>query len=70
MSAVPFGRCSVLAVPFVGGIERWRYSFGGIESWYFLVVSRVGGIFLTEAVKPKYGGIFSAVTRYGGKSWR
>ena len=45
----------------LGGIESWRYSFGGIESWYFLTVSRVGGTFLAEAVKPKYGGIFSAV---------
>ena len=65
VSAVPFGRYPVSAVPFgrylLGGIESWRYSFGGIESWYFLTVSRVGGTFLAEAVKPKYGGIFSAV---------
>ena len=32
--------------------------FGGIY--------RVGGTFLAEAVKPKYGGIFSAVMQYGG----
>ena len=51
----------------MGGIESWRYSSGGIESWrYFLAVSRSGGTFLTEAVKPKYGGIFSAVLQYGG----
>ena len=51
----------------LGGIESWRYSFGGIESWrYFLAVSRVGGTFLAEAVKPKYGGILSAVMQYGG----
>ena len=51
----------------LGGIESWRYSFGGIESWrYFSAVSRVGGTFLAEAVKPKYGGIFLAVTQYGG----
>ena len=51
----------------MGGIESWRYSFGGIESWrYFLAVSRVGGTFLAEAVKPKYGGIFTAVMQYGG----
>ena len=51
----------------LGGIESWRYSFGDIESWrYFLVVSRVGGIFFTEAVKPKYGGIISALMQYGG----
>ena len=52
----------------LGGIQCWRYlssgieswySFGGIESWrYFLAVSRVGGTFLAEAVKPKYDGIF------------
>ena len=49
------------------GIESWRYSFGGIESWrYFLAVSRVGGIFVASAVKPKYGGIFLAVMQYGG----
>ena len=51
----------------MGGIDSWRYSFGVIESWwYFLAVSRVGGIFLAEAVKPNYGGIFSAVIHYGG----
>ena len=51
----------------MGGIESWRYSLGGIESWrYFLAVSRFGGIFLAEAVKPKYSGIFSAVMQYGG----
>ena len=51
----------------MGGIESWRYSFGGIESWrYFLAVCRVGGIVLAEAVKPKYGGIFSVVMPYGG----
>ena len=33
--------------------------FGGIYC-------RVGGTFLAEAVKPKYGGIFLAVTQYGG----
>ena len=33
--------------------------FGGIYC-------RVGGTFLAEAVKPKYGGIFSAVMQYGG----
>ena len=53
----------------LGGIESWRYSSGGIESWrYFLAVSRSGGTFLTEAVKPKYGGIFSAVMQYGGNA--
>ena len=50
----------------MGGIESWQYSFGGIESWrYFLAVSRVG-TFLAEALKPKYGGIFSVVMQYGG----
>ena len=32
-----------------------------------MAVSRVGGTSLAEAVKPKYGGIFSAVMQYGGK---
>ena len=32
----------------------------------FWRLSRVGGIFLTEAVKPEYGGIFSVVMQYGG----
>ena len=42
-------------------------SFGGIESWrYFLAESRVGGTFLAEAVKPRYGGIVLAV---GGLSF-
>ena len=51
----------------LGGIQCWRYILGGIESWrYFLAVSRVGVIFFVEAVKPKYGGIFSAVMQYGG----
>ena len=51
----------------LGGIESWRYSFGSIKRWrYFLVVPRVGRIFLTEAVKPKYIDIFSAVMQYGG----
>ena len=51
----------------LGGIESWRYSLGGIESWrYFLAVSRGRGTFFAEAVKPKYGGIFSAVMQYGG----
>ena len=51
----------------MGGIESWRYPFGGIESRrYVLAVSRVGGTFLAEAVQPKYGGIFSAVMQYGG----
>ena len=31
-----------------------------------LAVSRVGGTFLAQAVKPKYAGIFSAVLQYGG----
>ena len=31
-----------------------------------MAVSRVGGGVLAEAVKPKYGGIFSAVMQYGG----
>ena len=31
-----------------------------------MAVSRVVGAFLAEAVKLKYGGIFSAVTQYGG----
>ena len=31
-----------------------------------MAVSRVGGTFLAEAVKPKHGGIFSAVMQYGG----
>ena len=49
------------------GIDSWRYSFGGIKSWrYLLAVCRVGGTFLAEAVKPKYDGIFSAVMQYGG----
>ena len=30
------------------------------------MVSRVGVNLLAEAVKPIYGGIFSAVTQYGG----
>ena len=51
----------------MGGIESWRYSVGGIECWrYFLAVSRVGGTFLGEAVKPKYSGVFSAVMQCGG----
>ena len=29
-------------------------------------VSRVGGIFLAESVKPKHGGIFAAVMQHGG----
>ena len=61
-------------VPSVGG-TFWAVSrvdsFGGIGSRrYFLTVSRVGGIFFAEALKPKYGGIFSAVMQYGGKFWR
>ena len=51
MLAVPFERYRELSVLF------WRF---------FLAVSRVGGTFLAEAVKPKYGGIFSAVMQYGG----
>ena len=31
-----------------------------------MAVSRVSGTFLAEAVKPKYGGIFSAVMLHGG----
>ena len=31
-----------------------------------MAVSRVGVIFFVEAVKPKYGGIFSAVMQYSG----
>ena len=31
-----------------------------------LALSRVDGIFLAEAIKPKYGGIFSALMQYGG----
>ena len=31
-----------------------------------LAVLRVGGTFLAEAEKTKYGGIFSAVMQYGG----
>ena len=31
-----------------------------------MAVSRVEGIFSAKAVKPKYGGIFSAVMQYGG----
>ena len=62
-------------VPSVGGtfwaVSRVDDSFGGIGSRrYFLTVSRVGGIFFAEALKPKYGGIFSAVMQYGGKFWR
>ena len=58
-------------VPSVGGtfwaVSRVDDSFGGIGSRrYFLTVSRVGGIFFAEALKPKYGGIFSAVMQYGG----
>ena len=50
----------------LSGIESWRYSFGGIESWrYFLAVTRVGGAFLADAVKPEYGGIF-----FGGNATR
>ena len=50
-SGVPFGRYPVLAVPF----GRYRE----------LVVLRVV-TFLAEAVKPKYGGIVSAVMQHGG----
>ena len=58
------------AVSSVGGTfwaaSSWRYSFGDIESWrYFSAVSRVGGTFFTEAVKPKYG-FFSVVMQYDG----
>ena len=51
------------AVSSVGG-TFWTVSrVGGT----FLAVSRVGGIFWAEAVKPNYGGIFSAVIQsYGG----
>ena len=60
----PFG--GIQSWHLLGGIASWQYSSGGIESWrYFLAVSRVG-TFVTEAVKPKYGGIFSAVMQYGG----
>ena len=54
------------AVSSVGG-TFWAVSrVGGIESWRcFLAVSRVV-TFFAEAVKPKYGGIFSAVMHYGG----
>ena len=31
-----------------------------------MAVSRVGGTFLAEAAKLKYGDIFSAVMQYGG----
>ena len=50
-SIVPFGRYPVLAVPF----GRYRE----------LVELRVV-TFLAEAVKPKYGGIVSAVMQHGG----
>ena len=64
-----FGRYPVSAVPF------GRYSFVDGTFW---AVSRVvgtllavlfGGIFLAEAIKPKYGGIFSAVGDIT-KMWR
>ena len=56
---VPFGRYPVLAVPF------WAVSrVGGT----LLAVSYVGGTFVAEALKPKYGGIFSAVNKcFGGR---
>ena len=47
----------------------YAYLFGGIQYRRYLLglsVSRVGGTFLAEAVKPKYGIIFSAVMQYGG----
>ena len=49
--AVPFGRYRELAVLF------WRYRE---------LTALFGGIFLAGAVKPEYGGIFSAVMQYGG----
>ena len=70
--AVSSVRGTFSAVSCVGG-TFWAVSrvggtlLGGIESWrYFLAVSRIGGNFLAEAVKPKYGRIFSAVMLYGG----
>ena len=50
------------AVSSVCGTFSAASGFGGT----FLAVSRVGGTFLAEAVKPKYGGIFSAIMQYGG----
>ena len=48
-------------------MESWRYFIGGTKSWrYFLVVTRVGGMFLAQAVKPKYGSILPPVMQYGG----
>ena len=42
----------------------WAVPF---ESWrFFSAESRVGGTFLAEAVKPKCGGVVSAVMQYGG----
>ena len=71
MSAVPFLATSTVggtfwAVSRVGG-TFWAVSrVGGTLLAVFLAVFRVGGTFLAEAVKPKHGGIFSAVMQYGG----
>ena len=44
-----------------GGIATWRQFFGGRRFCHF------GGVTtMAEAVKPKYGGICSAVMQYGG----
>ena len=51
------------AVSRVGGTFLAVLRVGGTV----LAVSRVGGTFLAGAVKPNYGGIFSAVMPYGGR---
>ena len=57
---------TLLAVLRVGG-TLWRYlelavffyGSGKTKTWRcFLVVTQDGGFFFTEAVKPKYGGVF------------
>ena len=61
MSAVPFARYPVSVVPF------GRYRELAVLFWrYRELTALFGGIFLAGAVKPEYGGIFSAVMQYGG----
>ena len=51
----------------MGGIESWYFSVGVSRvGGTFLTELRVGGLFLAEAVKPTYGGIFSVVMQHGG----
>ena len=74
MSAVPFWRYPVW-IPF-GGIQSGYLLAVSRVGATLLAVLRVGAtfwrylelavLFLAEAVKPKHGGILSAVMQYGG----